>query len=163
MGRPEIEVPEYSFVYGGDAEMLCRECQLPCRMDKTSVDCFRRFFLQGFLQCTYFVHGYCFLEEKEGCVFDNGGQHDTYWMNLLNQYFHNVKDIESMDADFVQHVEDLKTLIKERIESRQVPLCRYLEEYYNHVMSTGGGMGEEMMEQLDEAYLSLLGGTSRKK
>ena len=74
MGRPEIRVPQRRFVYGGEAETLCRECQLPCRLDETSVDCFRRFFLQGLLQCTYFVHGYCFLVDKAGCVFDNDQQ-----------------------------------------------------------------------------------------
>jgi uncharacterized protein YaaW (UPF0174 family) len=60
-------------------------------------------------------------------------------------------------------VEELKQLISEQISSRQVSLCRYLEEIYNRVMETGGGMSEEMMEKLDEAYLSLLSGTSRKK
>jgi hypothetical protein len=163
MGRPEIKVPDYAFVYGGDAEALCRECQLPCKLDETSIDCFRRFFLQGYLQCTYFVKGYCFLTDKKGCVFDNGGEHDTYWMNLLNQYFHNVKDVEAKDPDFVKRVDELKQLIKEQIENRQVSLCRYLEEYYNRVMETGGGMSEEMMEALDEAYIALLDGTSRKE
>lgn len=163
MGRPEIEVPEHAFVYGGDAEPLCRECQLPCQLEVTSVDCFRRFFLQGLLQCTYFVYGFCFLTEKPGCVFDNGGQHDTFWMNTLNQYFHNVKDIESKDPDFVKRVEDLKRLIDDHIENRQVSLCRYLEEIYNRVLETGGGIGEEMMEKLDDAYLALLRGTTRKK
>ena len=163
MGRPEIKVPKHAFVYGGDAEPLCRECQLPCTMDETSVDCYRRFFLQGLLQCTYFVHGYCFLTENPGCVFDNGGDHDTYWMNLLNQYFHNVEDVEQKDPDFVQRVEELKSLIADHIENRQVSLCRYLEEMYNRVMETGGGMSEEMMEKLDEAYIALLSGTSRKK
>jgi hypothetical protein len=132
-------------------------------MDKTSVDCFRRFFLQGYLRCTYFVHGYCFLVDKKGCVFDNGGEHDTYWMNLLNQYFHNVKDVGSKDPDFVQRVDELKLLIQQQIENRQVSLCRYLEECYTRVMETGGGLSEEMMEKLDEAYLALLAGTSRKE
>ncbi|MDH3215584.1 MAG: hypothetical protein OEN01_04725 [Candidatus Krumholzibacteria bacterium] len=163
MGRPEIEVPEHMFVYGVDAEPLCRECQLPCQLDKTSVDCFRRFFLQGYLQCTYFVHGYCFLVDKAGCVFDNGGEHETYWMNLLNQYFHNVRDVESKDPDFVKRVQELKTLIQHHIDNRQVSLCRYLEEYYSRVMETGGGLSEEMMDKLDEAYIALLGGTTRKE
>jgi hypothetical protein len=127
------------------------------------VDCFRRFFLQGMLHCTYLVHGYCFLVDESGCVFDNGGGHDTYWMSLLNQYFHNVGGVESMDPDFVSRVEDLKRLINDQIDSRRVFLCRYLEEYYNRVMETGGGMSEEMMERLDDAYMALLGGTSRKK
>ena len=163
MGRPEIKVPPYPFVYGGDAEQLCRECQLPCHLDETSVDCFRRFFLQGYLQCTYFVHGYCFLQDAPGCVFDNGGQHDTYWMTALNQYFHNVKDIDLKDPDFVKHVDQLKDIIDQQIADRQVALCRYIEEFYNRILETGGGMGEEMMERLDEAYISQLAGTSRKR
>lgn len=163
MGRPEIEVPQLPFVYGGDEELLCRECQLPCQLDVTSIDCFRRFFLQGMLQCTYFVHGYCFLVEKDGCVFDNNGEHDTYWMNLLNQYFHNVKDIEDKDPDFVQRVEELKQLINDQIETNQVSLCRYLEEIYNRAMETGGGLSEEMMDKLDEAFIAQLGGTPRKR
>jgi hypothetical protein len=60
-------------------------------------------------------------------------------------------------------VEELKRLIDSSIESRQVSLCRYLEEYYNRVMEIGGGMSEEMMERLDEAYIALLGGTTRKR
>jgi hypothetical protein len=163
MGRPEIRVPIRKFVYGGDGETLCRECQLPCRLDETSVDCFRRFFLQGLLKCTYFVHGYCFLVDKSGCVFDNGGEHDTYWLNLLNQYFHDVENIESKDPEFVKHVEELGRLIDEQIAARRVSLCRYLEEYYNKVMETGGGTSEEMLAKLDEAYMALLSGTSRKK
>ena len=163
MGRPEIEIPEPPFLYGGDAEGLCRECQLPCQFDKTPVDCFRRFFLQGFFQCTYFVHGYCFLVEQDGCVFDNGGKHDTYWMNLLNQYFHNVTDIESKDPDFVKNVEGLNRLIEEQIANQQVSLCRYLEEQYNRTMESGGGLSEEMMEGLDDAYIALLTGTPRKE
>ena len=163
MGRPEIEIPDYPFVYGGDAGTLCRECQLPCKLNKTSIDCFRRFFLQGFLQCTYFVHGYCFLIDESGCVFDNHGKQDKYWMNLLNQYFHNVKDIESKDPDFVTRVQELNKLIEQQIVDRQVPLCRYLEEIYNRVMETGGGLSEEMMERLDAAYLALLGGIPRKE
>lgn len=163
MGRPEIEIPDHHFVYGGDAETLCRECQLPCKLDVTSIDCFRRFFLQGMLQCTYFVHGYCFLIDEPGCVFDNGGKHDKYWMNLLNQYFHNVKDIEEKDPNFVTRVQELNQLIEQQISDRQVSLCRYLEEIYNRAMETGGGISEEMMERLDEAYLAQLAGTPRKK
>jgi hypothetical protein len=162
MGRPEIEVPDHAFVYGGDAEGLCRDCQLPCQLDVTSMDCFRRFFLQGMLQCTYFVYGYCFLIDKPGCVYDNGGEHDTYWMNLLNQYFHNVKDVELTDPDFVKRVDELKVLIEDQIRNRQVSLCRYLEEYYHRGMENGGGLSEEMMDKLDEAFLSLLKGTPRK-
>ncbi len=95
-------------------------------------------------------------------MFDNGGKHDSYWRNLLNQYFHNVKDVESKDPDFIKHVEELKWLIDQQIENRQVSLCRYLEEIYNRVMETGGGLSEEMMDALDEGYIALLGGTTRK-
>jgi len=83
-------------------------------------------------------------------------------MNLLNQYYHNVEDIELKDPDFVKHVDELNTLIDEQINNRQVYLCRYVEEIYNHAMGNGGGLGEEMMDALDEAFLALLGGTSRK-
>ena len=163
MGRPEIKVPKFSFVYGGEAEPLCRECQLPCKLDTTSVDCYRRFFLQGMLQCTYFVFGYCFLVDEPGCVFDNGGKHDTYWMNVLNQYFHCVTDISDRDPNFKLNAEELRKLIDKQIGDRQVSLCRYLEEIYDRVMETGGGLNEEIMDALDEAYIALLGGTSRKK
>ena len=84
-------------------------------------------------------------------------------MNTLNQYFHNVKDIQSKDPDFVRNVEHLKQLIDERIESRQVSLCRYIEEYYNLLMENGGGASEDLLEKLDEAYMALLSGTSRKR
>ena len=163
MGKPEIEVPKHPFIYGGDAEELCRDCQLPCQHEETSMDCFRRFFLQGYLQCTYFVHGYCFLIDTPGCVYDNGGDHEPYWMNLLNQYFHNVTDTESNDENFVENVERLNGMIEEQINSGQVSLCRYIEEIYNRVMETGGGLSEEMMEKLDEAYIALLSGTPRKR
>jgi hypothetical protein len=162
MGRPEIKVPTISYVYGGDREQLCRECQLPCQLEVTSVDCFRRFVLQGMLHCTYFVYGYCFLVDEPGCVFDNGGQHDKYWMNLLNEYFHNVTHREESDPDFVRRSEELKKLVFQQIDDRQVSLCRYFEEQYNRVMEEGGGLSEEMMEKLDEAYLALLAGTTRK-
>lgn len=163
MGNPEIKVPEHPFTYGGEAEPLCRECQLPCQLDVTSVDCFRRFFLQGMLHCTYFVHGYCFLIDTPGCVFDNGGEHETYWMNLLNEYFHSAKSSDADDENFKQRQEEFRKLIADQIDSRQVSLCRYLEEIYHRVMETGGGINEEMMEKLDDAYLALLAGTSRKK
>jgi len=163
MGRPEIRVPKHRFVYGGDAEPLCRECQLPCRLDETSVDCFRRFFLQGLLRCTYFVHGYCFLTDKPGCVFDNGGEHDIYWSSLLNQYFHAVENIELKDPDFVKHVSELERLIADELTGRRLSLCRYLEEQYQRVMETGGGLSEDTLGKLDDAYLALLSGTSRKK
>ncbi len=163
MGRPEITIPSLPFIYGGDPETLCGECQLPCKLNETSIDCFRRFFLQGMLQCTYFIYGYCFLIDIVGCVFDNGGEHEAYWLRFLNDYFHNVKDVETTDPDFAKNSEELKKLVFEQIENRQVSLCRYIEEIYNRVMETGGGLSEEMMEKLDEAYLSLLSGTSRKK
>jgi len=162
MGRPEIKVPEAPFTYGGDKERLCRDCQLPCQLVVTGVDCFRRFFLQGMLQCTYFVYGYCFLVDEPGCVMDNGGKHDTYWLHLLNDYFHNVRDREESDPEFARRSAEVKRLIDEWIETRQVSLCRYVEESYNQVMLDGGGLSEEVMEKLDDAYLALLGGTTRK-
>lgn len=163
MGRPEIEIPDFNFVYGGEAELLCRECQLPCRHEVTSIDCFRRFFLQGMLQCTYFVYGYCFLQDEPGCVMDNGGHHDQYWMNLLNDYFHNVGNRQSTDSNFRENVNRLKAMIDEQIETGQVSLCRYFEELYNRLMEDGGGLSEDVMEKLDEAYLALLAGTPRKR
>jgi hypothetical protein len=162
MGRPEIRVPGAPYVYGGDKVRLCRDCQLPCRLEETSPDCFRRFFLQGMLQCTYFVFGYCFLADRSGCVFDNGGDHDTYWMNLLNDYFHNVARREESDPDFVRRRRELVELVNDQITNRQVPLCRYFEEVYNRILEDGGGMSEDMMSRLDDAYLSLLSGTTRK-
>ncbi len=163
MGRSDIEIPDAPYVYGGQVEPLCRECQLPCQLERTSVDCLRRFFLQGMLQCTYFIYGYCFLEQEEGCTFDNGGKHDQYWMQLLNDYFHNVRDREENDPDFVRNAEELRKLVEAKINDRQVPLCRYLEEVYNRVMEEGGGLSEEMMDRLDDAYLALLAGTERKR
>lgn len=163
MGRPDIEVPAAPYVYGGNREERCRECQLPCKLKVTSPDCFRRFFLQGMLECTYFVYGYCFLSTEPGCVFDNGGFHEDYWLDLLANYFHNVSNKSETDPDFVNNSTQLKTLIRQQIEDRQVQLCRYFEEYYNRVMEEGGGLAEEVMEKLDEAYLNLLSGTSRKR
>lgn len=163
MGRPEIEVPEAPYAYGGDKVTLCRECQLPCKLNVTSADCFRRFFLQGMLECSYFVWGHCFLNTEPGCVFDNGGHCEEYWLNLLNDYFHNVKNREETDPDFVTNSGELKKLIHQQIENREVQLCRYFEEYYNRVMEEGGGLSEEMMEILDERFLSLLAGSSRKR
>lgn len=150
-------------MYGGDPAALCRECELPCRLEQMGVDCFRRFFLQGLLRCTYLVHGYCFLCDKTGCVFDNGGEHDTYWMSLLGQYFHGVGDAEQRDPDFARRARELRQLTEDEIAGRQVSLCRYLEESYNRAMETGGGSSEDMLQKLDEAYMALLGGTSRKK
>jgi len=115
------------------------------------------------LQCTYFVYGYCFLVDRPGCVFDNGGDHDTYWHGLLSDYFHNVGDREESDPDFARNSEELKRLVFEQIKDRQVSLCRYFEEVYHRIMEEGGGLSEEMMEHLDEAYLALLAGTTRKR
>jgi hypothetical protein len=162
MGRPEIKVPSVPYVYGGDAVELCRECQLPCRLNETSPDCFRRFFLQGMLQCTYFVYGYCFLD-RPGCVFDNGGDHDSYWVHVLNDYFHNVAAREENERDFRQRREQLLELVHGHIEDRQVSLCRYLEEVYHRTLEDGGGLSEDVMARLDEAYLALLAGTARKR
>jgi hypothetical protein len=163
MGRPEIEVPEAPYTYGGDKERLCRDCRLPCRLDVTSPDCFRRFFLQGMLHCTYFVYGYCFLVDRPGCVFDNGGEHDTYWLQLLKEYFHNVTGRKEDEADFARRRAELIHLVSEQIESRQVSLCRYFEEFYHKVLEDGGGASEDVMTRLDDAYLALLSGTSRKR
>lgn len=162
MGRPEIKVPRAPYVYGGDPEGLCRDCQLPCRLDETSPDCLRRFFLQGMLHCTYFVYGYCFLD-RPSCVFDNGGQHDSYWVNVLNDYFHNAGGRDDTDPDFVQRRKQLLKLVEEQIADRQVSLCRYLEEVYHRALEDGGGLSEDVMAHLDDAYLDLLAGTSRKR
>jgi hypothetical protein len=161
MGRPEIKIPAAPYVFGSDREHLCRECQLPCQFDETSVDCFRRFFLQGMVQCTYNVYGYCFLD-RPGCVFDNGGEFDRYWLGLLRQYFHNVDGRKESDEAFVRHREEVTRLVDEQISNRQVPLCRYFEEYYNRLLEDGGGLSEDVMSRFDEAYLSLLSGTTRK-
>ncbi len=151
----------FPFTFGGDPEMFCEECQLPCNLEQMSIDCHRRFYLQGLLNCSYFVYGYCFLIDQQGCVFDNGGQHDTYWLQLLNDYFHNVARSEE-DENFLKQKEEVIKLVMDQIERQNVFLCRYLEEYYNQIMATGGGLSEEMIEKLDEAYLSLLRGISRK-
>ena len=162
MGRPEIKIPAAPYVYGGKPESLCRDCQLPCQLDETQPDCFRRFFLQGMLHCTYSVYGYCFLD-RPGCVFDNGGEHDSYWVQVLSEYFHNVGRREENDPDFKQSREQLIKLVNEHIADRQVSLCRYLEETYQRVLEDGGGLSEDVMGRLDEAYLALLAGTSRKR
>jgi hypothetical protein len=83
-------------------------------------------------------------------------------MPLLNQYHHHVAGAESTDPDFSRHTGEFRRLIEDQIASRRVSLCRYIEEYYNRVMETGGGASEEMLEKLDEAYIALLSGTSRK-
>jgi hypothetical protein len=162
MGRPEIKIPAAPYVYGGDTTRMCRDCQLPCKLDETSPDCFRRFVLQGMLQCTYFVYGYCFLD-RPGCVFDNGGDHDSYWVQVLRDYFHNVAAREETERDFASRRAQLLVLVKEHIEGRQVSLCRYLEEVYHRALEDGGGLSEDVMSHLDDAYLARLAGTSRKR
>ena len=84
-------------------------------------------------------------------------------MSLLGQYFHGVEDVGAKDPDFARHVKELRRLVDDQIAGRQVSLCRYLEEIYNRAMETGGGMSEDTLRKLDEAYIALLGGTSRKK
>ena len=56
-----------------------------------------------------------------------------------------------------------RTLAGEQIEDRQVSLCRYLEEIYHRALEDGGGLSEDVMSRLDDAYLALLAGTSRKR
>jgi hypothetical protein len=130
-------------------------------MEEMSIDCHRRFFLHGMMNCSYFVYGYCFLVDQPGCVFDNGGRHDEYWLHLLNEYFHTVPGTEA-GADFAKRRAEVLALVDDQIRNQNVYLCRYLEEFYNQVMGTGGGLAEEMLSKLDEAYLSLLRGISRK-
>ncbi|HET6348321.1 MAG TPA: hypothetical protein VFH88_04480 [Candidatus Krumholzibacteria bacterium] len=162
VGRPDIKIPRAPYVYGGDTTTLCRECQLPCKLTETSPDCLRRFFLQGMLQCTYFVYGYCFLD-RPGCVFDNGAEHDQYWVHVLNDYFHNVASRGDNERDFADRRKQLLRIVEEQIKDRQVSLCRYLEEIYHRALEDGGGLSEDVMGHLDEAYLALLAGTSRKR
>ena len=149
------------FTFGGDAEVFCEECQLPCNLEEMTIDCHRRLFLQGMLNCSYFVYGYCFLIDEPGCVFDNGGKHDKYWLQLLNDYFHNVSRREE-DEKFLAQRDEVLGLVNDQIERQNVFFCRYLEEYYNQIMQTGGGLSEEMLDKLDGAYLDLLRGISRK-
>ncbi len=153
-----IRVP---FTIGGDPDACCSECKLPCSLEEMSVDCHRRFFLQGLTNCSYFAYGYCFLVDQPGCVFDNGGRHDEYWLHLLNAYFHRTAE-ESSDPQFDARRAEVIRLVEEQIEGRAVYLCRYIEEYYKQIMEAGGGISEEMQSRLDEAYLSLLRGISRK-
>ncbi|MBN1164286.1 MAG: hypothetical protein JXB45_06890 [Candidatus Krumholzibacteriota bacterium] len=152
---------DYPFTYGGDPAVFCEECQLPCKLEEMSLDCHRRLFLQGMLHCSYFVYGYCFLIDIPGCVMDNGGKHDTYWLQLLNSYFHNTKGTLEDEA-FLKNRAEVVRLIEDQIENNNVFLCRYLEQYYTMIMESGGGLSEEMLQKLDEAYLSLLRGISRK-
>jgi hypothetical protein len=157
----KLEPKKYPFVFGADTWELCEECPLPCTLDRANLDCHRRFYLGGMVHCSYNVHGFCFLVAEEGCVFDNGGKHDTYWLHLLNEYFHNIHYREE-NEEFEQKVEEVRRLIREQIENGTVYLCRYVEEYYNRIMESGGGLSEEKMEKLDEAFLALLNGTQRK-
>ncbi|MBU8923443.1 MAG: hypothetical protein KOO63_16625 [Bacteroidales bacterium] len=149
------------FTFGCSAEVICEECQLPCNLDEMSVDCHRRMFLQGMLNCVYFVNGYCFLTEHPGCVMDNGGKHDTYWLQLLRDYFHNV-DGKEENEQFLKSREEVLKLIEAEINRQDVFLCRYLEQYYAMILETGGGLSEEVLSKLDDAYLSLLRGICRK-
>ncbi len=157
----EKKAKHFPFTFGGDPKVFCEECQLPCNLEEMSIDCHRRFFLQGMLNCSYFVNGYCFLIDQPGCVFDNGGRHDAYWLQLLNDYFHNISRTEE-DEEFLKHRQEVLELISDQMERQNVYLCRYLEEYYDQMMKTGGGLSEEMLNKLDEAYLSLLRGIIRK-
>jgi hypothetical protein len=154
-------VTRATFTFGGDPEAFCAECQLPCNLEEMSIDCHRRFFLHGMTNCSYFVYGYCFLVDQPGCVFDNGARHDEYWLHLLNEYLHNASRREE-DDEFRKRQEEVLKLVASQIENHTVYLCRYLEEYYNQIMGTGGGLSEDMMSRLDEAYLSLLRGITRK-
>jgi len=158
MDKKATRVP---FAFGGDPEAFCAECRLPCSMEEMSIDCHRRFFLHGMMNCSYFVYGYCFLVDRPGCVFDNGGHHDEYWLQLLNDYFHAVPGAETA-SDFAKRRAEVLALVDDQIRNHNVYLCRYLEEFYNQVMGTGGGLAEEMLSKLDEAYLTLLRGISRK-
>lgn len=149
------------FAFGGAPEAFCAECRLPCNLEEMSIDCHRRFFLHGLTFCSYFVYGYCFLIDVPGCVFDNGGRHDEYWLHLLREYFHNVGGAEE-SGEFKKRRDEVLALVGSQIENHNVHLCRYLEEHYGVVMETGGGLSEEMLSRLDEAYLSLLRGITRK-
>jgi hypothetical protein len=158
---PKRKAESLPFTFGGDPAVFCEECQLPCGLEAMNVDCHRRLFLRGLLRCSYFVHGYCFLTDHPGCVFDNGGLHDSYWLRLLNDYIHNVNGTPE-DEHFLAQRAEVEKLVNDEIERQNVYLCRYLEEHYQQVMETGGGLSEEMLSKLDEAYLSLLKRISRK-
>ena len=160
MGDPG-KARKLPFTFGCDPEVICEECQLPCKVDEMLVDCHRRQFLQGMLNCSYFVYGYCFLVDVPGCVFDNGGKHDTYWLNLLNDFFHNC-DGKDEDEAFLKNREEVLKLIQNEREREGVFLCRYIEQYYTQILESGGGLNEETFSKLDDAYLSLLRGISRK-
>lgn len=158
MAKKIMKLP---FVFGGDAEAFCDECQLPCNLEEINIDCHRRFFLAGNISCSYFVYGYCFLVGEPGCIFDNGGRHDSYWLQILNKYFHNTEGQDEED-NFLKHKEEVLQLIDDQINKQNVFLCRYIEEYYNRIMEMGGGLSDEMLSKLDNAYLSLLKGIKRK-
>ncbi|HSG29834.1 MAG TPA: hypothetical protein VLA34_15235 [Candidatus Krumholzibacterium sp.] len=152
---------EFPFTFGCGPEVICEECQLPCQLEKMTVDCHRREFLKGILNCVYFVHGYCYLTEIPGCVMDNGGKHDSYWLQLLRDYFHNADNREE-DDEFQRNRAEIMKLIDAELARQNVYLCRYIEQYYSMVLETGGGLSEDMLSRLDEVYLSLLRGISRK-
>lgn len=158
---PEKKPAHFPFTFGGNPGIICEECQLPCSLEEMSIDCHRRFFLQGMINCSYFVFGYCLLVDQPGCVFDNGGLHDTYWLQLLNEFVHNISR-KKEDEAFVSNRDEALKLVEDQIVNRNVYLCRYLEEYYNQILKTGGGLSEDMLARLDDAYLSLLRGISRK-
>jgi hypothetical protein len=155
------KIREAPFIFGADPAALCDECDLPCNIEEMNLDCYRRLFLQGMLRCSYFINGYCFLIDEPGCVFDNGGRHDTYWLRILNDHFHNIAGTDE-DDKFRENREEVLKLINNEIERQNVYLCRYIEDYYNRIIEMGGGLSEDMLSKLDEAYLSLLRGIKRK-
>ena len=65
-------------------------------------------------------------------------------------------DGEEEDEKYIKSAQEARKLIDEQIERNNVFLCRYIEEYYNQVMETGGGLSDEMISALDEAYLMML-------
>jgi hypothetical protein len=84
-------------------------------------------------------------------------------VHVLNDYFHNVAGRDDTERDFTQRREQLLKLVDQQIADRQVSLCRYLEEIYHRALEDGGGLSEDVMGRLDDAYLALLAGTSRKR
>lgn len=160
MGDTE-KARRFPFTFGCDPRVICEECRLPCKLERMSIDCHRRVFLQGMLNCVYFIQGYCFLIDHPGCVFDNSGSHDTYWLHLLGEFFHNVNGREE-DEEYLRNRAEVLKLVERQIGNKDVFLCRYLEEYYTQILASGGGLSEDMLSKLDEAYLSILRGISRK-
>jgi hypothetical protein len=82
-------------------------------------------------------------------------------MQLLGEYFHNVNNREE-DEEYLRNHREVLKLIENEIERQDVFLCRYIEQYYAQVLETGGGLSEDMLSKLDDVYLSLLRGISRK-